>query len=205
MKRLKQPLVALKVRRLQGQPFKRYLQFIKSQVEMRSQARRRGFAVWATAVLGLAALEVSGQALRRFAWGVTAKNVYVSPMISYQVHERSHFEFTLPINAKWAPDGDLNNPGISSHYGALKLVRTLSVRGGSFDVYPMFLGFRQENVWGAASPFSWGLGVGKTWNVRGWSVRPELELSSKKLWYGASGLVVYYYAGWPSVGLTVKR
>tara|TARA_B110000977_G_C10824433_1_gene395528 strand:- start:70 stop:609 length:540 start_codon:yes stop_codon:yes gene_type:complete len=166
-------------------------------------------------LLTLLSVGVKSQVLDRIDAGLTVKNDCLSLMMSYELKENAHFELTLPLNLTWAPGADLSEPGLYAYYGAVKYVSTRTIKGVSFESYPILIVFNsdQDGWSGPSTPVSLGLGLGKTYQTKGWSVRPELEFSVYRNLYSASGgmgqgsqwIEEYIYGGWPSVGITVKR
>ena len=54
-------------------------------------------------VMFLACISTYAQALKRLDMGITVKNDMISPMVSYQIQDKSSLEFTLPYNFKLTP------------------------------------------------------------------------------------------------------
>ena len=70
-------------------------------------------------VMFLACISTYAQALKRLDVGITVKNDFFSPMVSYQFQDKSSLEFILPYNLKLTPGTWVNEPGLQSFYGAI--------------------------------------------------------------------------------------
>ena len=118
--------------------------------------------------------------LERLDLGITVKNDFISPVVSYQLQDHSALEFTLPYNFKLTPGTWVEEPGLQSFYGAIKYVNPWTIGTQTLDIYPMLIALN-SNAYGPnglSDPLALGLGIGKSFRSRGWSIRPELELHS---------------------------
>ena len=160
-------------------------------------------------VMFLASISTYAQALKRLDVGITVKNDFFSPMVSYQFQDKSSLEFILPYNFKLTPGTWVDEPGLHSFYGAIKYVNPWSIGAQTLDIYPMLIALN-SNVYGPnglSDPLALGLGIGKSFRSRGWSIRPELELSFVREWFlpSTGAPIEHYYTTWPSIGITIKH
>jgi len=157
----------------------------------------------------LACLGAKAQVLERLNVGITVKNDFISPVVSYQFQDHSALEFTLPYNFKLTSGMWVDEPGLQSFYGAIKYVNPWTIGTQTLDIYPMLIALN-SNAYGPnglSDPLALGLGIGKSFRSRGWSIRPELELSFVREWFlpSAGAPIEHYYATWPSIGITIKH
>ena len=160
-------------------------------------------------VMLLACLGAKAQVLERLNVGITVKNDFISPVVSYQFQDHSALEFTLPFNFKLSHGTWVEEPGLQSFYGAIKYVNPWTIGTQTLDIYPMLIALN-SNAYGPnglSDPLALGLGIGKSFRSRGWSIRPELELSFVREWFlpSAGAPIEHYYTTWPSVGITIKH
>ena len=160
-------------------------------------------------IMLLACLGAKAQVLERLNVGITVKNDFISPMVSYQFQDKSSLEFILPYNLKLTPGTWVNEPGLQSFYGAIKYVNPWTIGTQTLDIYPMLIALN-SNAYGPnglSDPLALGLGIGKSFRSRGWSIRPELELSFVREWFlpSAGAPIEHYYTTWPSIGITIKH
>lgn len=158
-------------------------------------------------VMFLACSSTYAQAFKRLDVGITVKNDFISPMVSYQFQDKSSLEFILPYNLKLTPDTWVNEPGLHSFYGAIKYVNPWSIGAQTLDIYPMLMVLNSYTYNGQSDPLALGLGFGKSFHAHGWSIRPELELSFVREWFlpSAGAPIEHYYTSWPSIGITIKH
>jgi hypothetical protein len=164
--------------------------------------------VWIALML-LACLSTKSQVLERLDLGITVKNDFISPVVSYQLRENAALEFTLPFNYKLTPGRWVDAPGLHSFYGAIKYVNPWTIGAQTLDIYPMLIALN-SNAYGPnglSDPLALGLGIGKSFRSRGWTIRPELELSFVREWFlpSAGAPIEHYYTSWPSIGITLKH
>ena len=162
--------------------------------------------VWIALML-LACLSTKSQVLERLDLGITVKNDFISPVVSYQLRENAALEFTLPFNYKLTPGTWVDTPGLHSFYGAIKYVNPWTIGAQTLDIYPMLIVLNSDTYNGLSDPLALGLGFGKSFHAHGWSMRPELELSFVREWFlpSAGGPIEHYYTSWPSIGITIKH
>ena len=160
-------------------------------------------------IMFLACLSSKAQVLERLDLGITVKNDFISPVVSYQLQDQSALEITLPFNHKLTPGRWVEEPGLHSFYGAIKYVNPWTIGTQTLDVYPMLIALNSHAYGpkGLSDPLALGLGIGKSFRSRGWSIRPELELSFVREWFlpSAGTPVEHYYTTWPSIGITIKH
>lgn len=167
--------------------------------------------VLSAAVLALTFLPFGARAqiLKRIDFGVVVKNDFISPVLSVNVRKKADLECTLPINYKVTPGYWVGQSGLHSFYGSVKYVNHATIGRMAFDFYPLVVFFNREYTLssGISDQHSFGLGLGKTITAKGWSIRPEFELSLVREWFAPSsvGYIEYYYRAWPTVGITIKR
>ena len=169
---------------------------------------RNSRPAWIVIML-LACLGAKAQVLERLDLGITVKNDFISPLVSYQLQDKAALEFTLPYNFKLTPGTWLNEPGLHSFFGAIKYVNPWTIGTNTFDIYPMLIVLNSEEYGsnGLSDPFALGFGFGKSFTSHGWSIRPELELSFVREWFvpSAGAPIEHYYTSWPSIGITIKH
>jgi len=156
-----------------------------------------------------ACLGAKAQVLERLNLGITVKNDFISPVVSYQFQDHSALEFTLPYNFKLTPGTWVNESGLQSFYGAIKYVNPCTIGTQTLDIYPMLIALN-SNAYGPnglSDPLALGFGFGKSFTSHGWSIRPELELSFVREWFvpSAGSNIDHYYTSWPSIGITIKH
>ena len=160
-------------------------------------------------VMFLASISTYAQALKRLDVGITVKNDFISPVVSYQLQDHSTLEFTLPYNFKLTPGTWVDEPGLQSFYGAIKYVNLWTIGTQTLDIYPMLIALNSKAYGpnGLSDPLALGLGIGKSFRSRGWSIRPEIELSFLREWFlpSAGTPIAHYYTTWPSIGITIKH
>ena len=156
----------------------------------------------------LAGLSAKSQVLKRFDVGITVKNDFISPVVSYQLQDKAALEITLPINYKLTSGTWVDAPGLHSFYGAIKYVNPWTIGAQTLDIYPMLIALN-SNAYGPnglSDPLALGLGIGKSFRSRRCSIRPELDLSLVREWFlpSAGAPIEHYYTTWPSIGITIK-
>ena len=157
----------------------------------------------------LAGLSAKSQVLKRFDVGITVKNDFISPVVSYQLQDKAALEITLPINYKLTSGTWVDAPGLHSFYGAIKYVNPWTIGAQTLDIYPMLIALN-SNAYGPnglSDPLALGLGIGKSFRSRRCSIRPELDLSFVREWFlpSAGAPIEHYYTTWPSIGITIKH
>jgi hypothetical protein len=160
-------------------------------------------------IMLLACLSTKSQVLERLDLGITVKNDFISSVVSYQLQDKAALEITLPINYKLTPGTWVDAPGLHSFYGAIKYVNPWTIGAQTLDIYPMLIALN-SNAYGPnglSDPLALGLGIGKSFPSRRWSIRPELELSFVREWFlpSAGAPIEHYYTTWPSIGITIKH
>ena len=155
----------------------------------------------------LACISTYAQALKRLNVGITVKNDFISPVVSYLFQDKSSLEFILPYNLKLTNGTWVNEPSLHTFYGAIKYVNPWSIGAQTLDIYPMLMVLNSDAYNGLSDPLALGLGFGKSFNAHGWSIRPELELSFVRKWFlpSAGAPMEHYYTTWPSIGITIKH
>jgi len=160
-------------------------------------------------IMFLACLGAKAQVLERLNVGITVKNDFISPVVSYQFQDHSALEFTLPYNFKLTSGMWVDEPGLQSFYGAIKYVNPWTIGTQTLHIYPMLIALNSNTYGpnGLSDPLALGLGIGKSFRSRGWSIRPELELSFVREWFLPSAVapIEHYYTTWPSIGITIKH
>ena len=160
----------------------------------------------------LACISTYAQALKRLDVGITVKNVWLSPTLTYEASPTTSLELTLPLNSTLFLDDALGGLGIYSFYSELKYVRTLP-RRANLQIFPLLILFHGDtrSFSTPSTLLSPGFGIGKTFHLGSLSIRPEFELSLTRNLYSTSGgmgpdaswINVYIYGAWPSIGITV--
>jgi len=162
----------------------------------------------------LLSLGSTAQLAQKFNLALTAKNVWLSPTLTYEASPTTSLELTLPLNSTLFLDDALGGLGIYSFYSELKYVRTLP-RHANLQVFPLLILFHGDtrSFSTPSTLLSLGFGIGKTFHLGPLSIRPEFELSLTRTLYstsggmdpGASWINDYVYGAWPSIGITVTR
>ena len=177
-------------------------------IQLEMKRARISRPAWIVIML-LACLGANAQVLERLNVGITVKNDFISPVVSYQLQNHSSLEFTLPYNLKLTAGTWVEEPGLQSFYGAIKYVNSWTIGTQTLDIYPMLIALNSDTYSpnGLSDPLALGLGIGKSFRSRGWSIRPELELSFVREWFlpSAGAPIEHYYTTWPSIGITIKH
>ena len=90
-------------------------------------------------IMLLACLGAKAQVLERLNVGITVKNDFISPVVSYQFQDHTALEFTLPYNFKLTSGMWVDEPGLQSFYGAIKYVNPWTIGTQTLDIYPMLI------------------------------------------------------------------
>ena len=102
--------------------------------------------IWIVIML-LACLGANAQVLERLNVGITVKNDFISPVVSYQLQDHSTLEFTLPYNFKLTPGTWVDEPGLLSFYRSIKYVNPWTIGTQTLDIYPMLIALN-SNAYG---------------------------------------------------------